>query len=155
MADLIREIVIDASPATIYEFLTIPEKHVEWNGTSAELDPWPGGIYRVLAGGVHQAAGEYVEVVPDEKVVFTFGWDQPDHPIPPGSTQVEIRLIPEGDKTRVPPGAQRSPRRCSLRPHRAGITISGVSPLSPPVAASAPTQHRARPSRGSKLSGFP
>lgn len=38
MAELIREIVIDASPATIYEFLTIPEKHVEWNGTSAELD---------------------------------------------------------------------------------------------------------------------
>jgi uncharacterized protein YndB with AHSA1/START domain len=101
MAELIREIVIDASPATIYEFLTVPEKHVEWNGTSADLDPRPGGVYRVLAAGVHQAAGEYVEVVPNEKVVFTFGWDQPDHPIPPGSTQVEIRLIPEGDKTRV------------------------------------------------------
>ena len=101
MAELIREIVINASPATIFEFLTIPEKYVEWNGTSAELDPRPGGVYRVLAGGVHQAAGEYVEVVPNEKVVFTFGWDQPDHPIPPGSTQVEIRLIPEGDKTRV------------------------------------------------------
>jgi len=101
MAELIREIVIDASPATIYEYLTIPEKHVEWNGTSVELDPRPGGVYRVLTGGVHQAAGEYVEVVPNEKVVFTFGWDQPDHPIPPGSTQVEIRLIPEGEKTRV------------------------------------------------------
>ena len=57
MAELIREIVINASPATIFEFLTIPEKHVEWNGTSADLDPRPGGVYRVLAGGVHQAAG--------------------------------------------------------------------------------------------------
>lgn len=101
MAELIREIVINASPTTIFEFLTIPEKHVEWMGTKAELDPRPGGVYRVLAGGVHQSAGEFVEVVPNEKVVFTFGWDEPDHPIPPGSTQVEILLIPEGDKTRV------------------------------------------------------
>ncbi len=101
MAELVREIVIDASPATIFGFLTVPEKHVEWNGTSAELDPRPGGVYRVLAGGLHQAAGEYVEVAPNERVVFTFGWDQPDHPIPAGSTRVEIQLIPEGDKTRV------------------------------------------------------
>jgi len=34
-------------------------------------------------------------------VVFTFGWEQQDHPIPPGSTTVEITLHPEGDKTRV------------------------------------------------------
>ena len=101
MAELVREIVIAASPATIFEFLTMPEKHVEWNGTTAELDPRPGGVYRVLTGGAHQAAGEFVEVVPDEKVVFTFGWDQPEHPIPPGSTRVEVLLIPEGDKTRL------------------------------------------------------
>jgi uncharacterized protein YndB with AHSA1/START domain len=101
MAELVREIVVDASPATIFEFLTVPEKHVEWNGTTAELDPRPGGVYRVMAGGVHQAAGEYVEVVPNERVVFTFGWDELDHPIPAGSTRVEIQLIPEGDKTRV------------------------------------------------------
>ena len=45
--------------------------------------------------------GEFVEVVPDRKVVFTFGWDEPDHPIPAGSTEVEITLIPDGGKTRV------------------------------------------------------
>ncbi len=101
MAELVREIVVDASPATIFEFLTVPEKHLAWNGTSVELDPRPGGVYRVVAGGVHQAAGEYVEVVPNERVVFTLGWDEPDHPIPAGSTRVEIQLIPEGDKTRV------------------------------------------------------
>ena len=40
-------------------------------------------------------------MVPDEKVVFTFGWDEPDHPIPAGSTEVEITLVPDGDKTIV------------------------------------------------------
>ena len=40
-------------------------------------------------------------MVPNEKVVFTFGWEEKDHPIPPGSTTLEITLHPEGDKTRV------------------------------------------------------
>jgi uncharacterized protein YndB with AHSA1/START domain len=70
-------------------------------GTEAELEPRPGGRYRVMALGVHPGVGEFVEVVPDEKVVFTFGWDEPGHPIPAGSTQVEITLVPEGEKTRV------------------------------------------------------
>ena len=51
--------------------------------------------------GKHPGVGEFVEVVPDRKVVFTFGWDEPDHPIPAGSTEVEITLIPDGGKTRV------------------------------------------------------
>jgi uncharacterized protein YndB with AHSA1/START domain len=101
MAELVREIMIDATPETIWPFLTDPGKHVEWDGTVAELDPRPGGIYRVLVGGQHPSAGEYVEVVPMERVVFTFGWDLPDHPIPAGSTTVEITLVPEGDKTRL------------------------------------------------------
>jgi len=101
MAELVREIMIDASPETIYEYLTVSEKHIEWDGTDALLDPRPGGPYRVLVAGEYQAAGEFVEVVPNERVVFTFGWEQENHPIPPGSTRVTYELIPEGDKTRL------------------------------------------------------
>jgi uncharacterized protein YndB with AHSA1/START domain len=101
MADLVREIVIDATPDTIWPFLTDASRHVEWLGTDAEIDPRPGGVHRVRVGGLHQSVGEFVDVVPLEKVVFTFGWDEQDHPIPPGSTTVEITLHPEGDKTRV------------------------------------------------------
>ena len=101
MGELVQEILIDATPETIWPFLTEPGKHIEWDGTVAEIDPRPGGIYRVLVAGQHQSAGEYVEVVPKEKVVFTFGWDEKDHPIPAGSTTVAISLHPEGQKTRV------------------------------------------------------
>src|SRR4051794_35145308 len=101
MAELVREIMIDATPETIWPFLVDPAKHVEWMGTTAELDPRPGGAYRVLVGGEHPGVGEYVEVVTNEKVVFTFGWDEPGHPIPAGSTTIEISLHPEGDKTLV------------------------------------------------------
>ena len=112
MAELIREIVIDATPETIWPFLTEADKHVEWVGTVAEIDPRPGGIYRVLIRGQHQSAGEFVEVVPNEKVVFTFGWEEQDRLIPPGSTTLEITLYPEGDKTRRAPRAPRPTRRC-------------------------------------------
>jgi uncharacterized protein YndB with AHSA1/START domain len=101
MTELIREIVIDATPETIWPFLVEPDKHVQWNGTVADIDPRPGGVYRVLMGGKAQAAGEYVEVVPLERVAFTFGWENDGNPIRPGSTTVEITLHPEGDKTRV------------------------------------------------------
>jgi uncharacterized protein YndB with AHSA1/START domain len=101
MAELVREILIDATPETIFPFLTDPAKHVQWDGTEAELDPRPGGIYRVLVSGSYAAAGEFVEVVPNERVVITFGWDMPDNPIRPGSTTVEYTLHPEGDKTRL------------------------------------------------------
>ena len=51
MADLVREIMIDATPDTIWPFLTEADRHVEWEGTKAEIDPRPGGVYRVLVAG--------------------------------------------------------------------------------------------------------
>jgi uncharacterized protein YndB with AHSA1/START domain len=54
-----------------------------------------------LVQGQHQSVGEYVEIVPNQRVVFTFGWDQEGNPITPGSTTVEISLHPEGAKTLV------------------------------------------------------
>ena len=97
--EAVREITIAASPATIFEYLVDPEKMVEWMGTEAMLQPVRGGEFRVLCGGVRPAAGHYLEVVANERVVFTFGWDLPGHPIPAGSTQVEITLRPLGNST--------------------------------------------------------
>jgi uncharacterized protein YndB with AHSA1/START domain len=101
MAELVREIMIDATPETIWPFLTEADKHIEWEGTEAQVDARPGGIYRVLVGGQHYGSGEFVDVVPMSKLVFTFGWEQEGNPITPGSTTVEITLHPDGSKTLV------------------------------------------------------
>ncbi|HEX2192204.1 MAG TPA: SRPBCC family protein [Acidimicrobiales bacterium] len=101
MAEVVQEIVVDASPETIFELLTAPEAHLRWMGTEADLDPRPGGGYRVLVAGQFPAVGEFVEVVPNQKVVFTFGWDAPDNPVGPGSSTVEISLHLEDGKTLV------------------------------------------------------
>jgi predicted enzyme related to lactoylglutathione lyase len=34
--------------------------------------------------GEDVARGEYVEVLPNERVVFTWGWEADGHPVPPG-----------------------------------------------------------------------
>lgn len=91
---------MNAEPSTIYELLTNPARQ-DWLGIDAQFDPRPRGIYKVSVAGGHPALGEFIEVVQDQKVIFTFGWAEPGHPIPPGTTQVAITLIPEGGETRV------------------------------------------------------
>ena len=96
-----REVRIAARPETIFPFFIDPEKMVRWKGTSAELDPRPGGIYRVNVTGRDIARGEYVEVVPYSRVVFTWGWEADGSPVPPGSSTIEVTLTPDGDETAV------------------------------------------------------
>lgn len=95
---VVREIRIDASPETVFELLTDAEKIVLWKGRAATLDPRPGGTYLVDVSGENVARGRYVEVVPNRRVVFTWGWEGDAH-VPPGSSTVEITLEPDGAGT--------------------------------------------------------
>jgi len=94
-----REIRIEATPPTVFEFLIDPAKLVRWMGTDAVLDPRPGGIYHVNVNGHETVSGRFVEVVPFSRVVFTWGWDDGALSTPPGSTIVEIVLEPDGEDT--------------------------------------------------------
>jgi uncharacterized protein YndB with AHSA1/START domain len=98
--DAVREIVVKASPTTVFPYLVDQDLMVQWLGSQVTLIPVVGGDVRVTCGG-HPGVGEFVEIVPNEKVVFTFGWAEPGHPIPPGSTEVEISLTPTGEDTLV------------------------------------------------------
>ena len=91
---------VDAPPEVVFSYLVDPERYARWMGASAELDPQPGGGYRVtMPIGVH-AAGEYRVVDPPRRLVFTFGWEE-NEDVPTGSTEVEITLEPDGDATVV------------------------------------------------------
>ena len=96
-----KVVTIAASPETVFRFLTDPVKYVEWKGSLAELEPRAGGTFRVdFANGKDIAAGKYVEVVPNRRVVFTWGWEGNEH-VPPGSSRVEIDLEPAGSGTKL------------------------------------------------------
>ena len=98
--------LIAARPETVFEFFTDPEKQVLWMGRRAELDPRPGGIYRVEISDQIVGSGEFLEVHAPTRVVFSFGWEgqeagQGEHGVPPGSSRVEVTLAPEGEGTLV------------------------------------------------------
>lgn len=70
-------------------------------GVEAPIQPRPGGTCRVNCNGNDIARGEFVELVPHSRVVFNWGWEGEGHPIPPGTTTVEITLTPKGDGNQV------------------------------------------------------
>jgi uncharacterized protein YndB with AHSA1/START domain len=91
---------IRARPAAVYAFLTAADGWIRWQGQSAEVEPVEGGRFRVTIGQGQVAEGRFLELVPQSRVVFTWGWQ--DHPtVPPGSSTVEIELVPDGDGTLV------------------------------------------------------
>jgi uncharacterized protein YndB with AHSA1/START domain len=97
---IVREIRIDATPEEVFPYFTDATKMVAWKAVRAELDARPGAEFRVdVTGDGDVARGAFLEIEPPHRVVFTWGWEQPDAPFPPGSTVVEVTLSPEGDGT--------------------------------------------------------
>ncbi len=94
-----REIRIEAPPRTVFGFFTDPAKMTRWKGKHATLDPRPGGIYKVAINDSNIARGEYLEIVPYSRIVFTWGWEGDGSPLPPGASTVEITLTPDGRGT--------------------------------------------------------
>nr|WP_239070191.1 MULTISPECIES: SRPBCC domain-containing protein [unclassified Streptomyces] len=61
-------------------------------GEDGEFSFEPGGAYRTNVKGENRAAGRFLELDPPKRVVFTWGWETGDMPVPPDSTTVEITL---------------------------------------------------------------
>ena len=95
-----QETLIDADAATIFAYFTDADRLIRWMGVSATLEPHPGGLYLVDIGNTRVVRGEFKEVVPVSRLAYSFGWDRSDE-LPPGSSLVEIDLIPQGGGTLV------------------------------------------------------
>ncbi len=92
---------VKAKPEVVYQYLTDPAKYVLWKGRKATLEPRPGGTYRVEFNERDTVSGKFIEVVPNKKVVFTWGWEAPSNPVKPGSSTVSITLAAEGAGTKL------------------------------------------------------
>lgn len=99
--------VLPATPAEVFEAWTRPEILSRWfapgelRAEVAELDPRPGGRYRVAmhhpSGATHVVTGSYREVVPPERLVFSWAWEGEDAP----ETLVTVEFRPVGDNTEM------------------------------------------------------
>jgi len=92
---------VAATPATVFPLISTADGIARWFGSSVDFDAKPGGTLRVDINGRDVARGEVVELVEPERVVFTFGWEGDTHPVPAGSTRVEITLTVDGDGTLI------------------------------------------------------
>ena len=97
---------LNAPPAKVFAAWTQPAQIARWFGpagtvegsVTAEMDVRVGGRFRAsftLGGEYHEVGGVYREVVPDEKLVFTWAW----HTTPERESLVSVTLKPEGDGT--------------------------------------------------------
>ena len=98
MSEIVLEQRIEASPADVYAYLTDESRWRRWQGADATLDPQVGGVFSVLMANGMNARGEFVELVPHSRVVFTWGWIGYEN-LPPGSSTVEIDLRADGEAT--------------------------------------------------------
>ncbi|MBV8192565.1 MAG: SRPBCC domain-containing protein [Alphaproteobacteria bacterium] len=97
-----RQIEIAAPRATVFAFLTDPEKIVNWMGSEVTSEAHPGGLYLIksVAGRPNVARGAFKEVVPIHRLAYSFGWEGSEE-VPPGSSLVEIDLSEKDGRTLV------------------------------------------------------
>lgn len=93
------QIRIAARPATVFRYFTDPARLQQWLGPHSEFDAREGGHLIVrFPTNDPSAMGSITEVVPDRRIVFTWGYDGSNHGMAPGSSTVAVDLeaIPEG-----------------------------------------------------------
>ena len=93
---------LNAAPEKVYAAWTEPVKIVNWFGpdagpvTQAETDLRSGGLYAISFntedGEEHHVSGVYREVVPNEKLVFTWAWRS----MPERESVVTVLIKPDG-----------------------------------------------------------
>jgi uncharacterized protein YndB with AHSA1/START domain len=97
--ELVKEIWIDAAPDKVFPYLVEPELLTTWIGEESWNEPRPGGLFR-LKFPQSIVRGEFVDVEPPRRVVYTWGREEGDS-MPVGSTTVSFELEPENGGTRV------------------------------------------------------
>jgi uncharacterized protein YndB with AHSA1/START domain len=96
---IVESIRIRAAPQTVFRYFTDPSALMEWMGERAEVEPRAGGRFVVDIRG-EIICGEYVEVTPPTRLRITWG-RVGSSVLPPGSSQLDIRLDSVSDGTLV------------------------------------------------------
>lgn len=124
---------VPAPREKVFAAWTDPEQLKKWFAPNeafqvpeASVDLKVGGRYRIqmLApdGGIHTAHGEYLEIVPPEKLVFTWGWEGNSEF--PKNTRVTVKFVAQGQETEVQLRHEWLPNAGAKRLHGEGWTGS-------------------------------
>jgi uncharacterized protein YndB with AHSA1/START domain len=95
-----RTVEIQAPPEAVFRYFTDSARWAKWWGAGSTIDPRPGGRVYIRYPNAVEAGGEVIEIVPPERIIFSFGYAN-GQPIPLGASRVTIRLEPAGGATRL------------------------------------------------------
>ena len=87
-----RSVLICATRRTVFSYFTDSRRFAEWWGEGSRIEARPGGAMHIRYPNGVAASGQVLEIVANERVVFTFGYDDPGKPIPPGGSRVTVTL---------------------------------------------------------------
>ncbi len=99
-APFTKSVIVPLEPADTFALITEPDRLRRWVAIAARVELRAGGEFRWTVTPGHSAAGTFVEVDPDRRVVFTWGWEHGGDPLPGGST-VSVTLTPVEGGTEV------------------------------------------------------
>jgi uncharacterized protein YndB with AHSA1/START domain len=101
VAELQLERAFPVAPSVVWSFLSDPELVVRWwgpHGFTNVVDRWdlrPGGAYRITMqppdGDEFHLRGEFEEVIPDERLAYTFVWEEPHPDDVPARVTITLR----------------------------------------------------------------
>ena len=96
-----RTILICAKRATVFRYFTDSARFADWWGKGSQIEGKPGGALRIVfPGGTITASGKVLELTPNERIIFTYGFDS-GNPMPPDSSRVTITLRDHPDGTQL------------------------------------------------------
>jgi uncharacterized protein YndB with AHSA1/START domain len=110
---------VAARPETIFRFFSEPDRVRQWMGNAAIGNSVGEPITVTYPdGGI--ARGTIEEIIPDRRIVFSWGYDDESQQLPPGSTRVSIDLTPTAGGTLVTLRHTGIPSNAKRREHRMG-----------------------------------
>jgi uncharacterized protein YndB with AHSA1/START domain len=93
-----RTVEIQASRETVFKHFTDSARWAKWWGAGSTIEPHSGGKVYIRHPNAVEVVGEVIEIVPPDRIVFTWG-HAGGKPIPPGGSRVTILLESIGAAT--------------------------------------------------------
>lgn len=94
-----RQVLIVARRATVFRFFTDARLWASWWGAGSSIDARPGGALRIQYPGNVVALGEVLELEPESRIVFSYGYEDASAGLPPGASRVTITLAERASGT--------------------------------------------------------
>lgn len=89
-----KEVWIKAPIEEVFKHFTQTEAMLAWHGKVVELNPVPGGVYRVVFESGDEILGTFIKIIPDKFISYSANyWNI--------QTLVEIHFYPENGGTTV------------------------------------------------------